>query len=115
MEHARAPTLTKKHADGVAASNASGEEITTQTGEIATIFGLAIFGLTHQEEANTDAADGHCITQRLIISPNADPAMHKTGDTQSGSTRISSPYLKTGKARDQEDNHSQRTGTENKC
>ena len=99
MEHARAPTLTKKHADGVAASNASGEEITTQTGEIATIFRLAM-GLTHQKEANTDAAHEHCITPRLIISLNVDPAMQKTGDTQSGSTGISSPSLKTGKARD---------------
>ena len=79
MEHVRAPTLTRKRADSVAASNASGEETTTQTGETATIFGLAI-GLTHREEANTDVADGHCITPKLIISPNADPATHKIGD-----------------------------------
>ena len=111
MEHVRAPTLTRKRADSVAASNASGEETTTQTGETATIFGLAI-GLTHREEANTDVADGHCTTLRLIISPNVDPATHKIGDTQSDSTEISNPYLKTGKAQDQEDNHSQRTGTE---
>ena len=66
MEHVRAPTLTRKRADSVAASNASGEETTTQTGETATIFGLAI-GLTHLEEANTDVADGHYITLRLNI------------------------------------------------
>ena len=55
------------------------EEITTQTGEIATMFVLAIRP-KHHEEANTDVADGHCITPKLIISPNADPATHKIGD-----------------------------------